>query len=81
MSKPKQMRLSNGSGSSSQSSRKRELSPALLEAKETDPIQWNLQCDIARAAYELTLKDGSQIAIEYMEELMDLYGLERGISQ
>lgn len=57
------------------------MSPALVDAKETDPVQWGIQCDIVRAAYEFAMKNGSEHDKKYMKERMDSYGLERGIPQ
>jgi hypothetical protein len=48
-----------------------------MEAKESDEMQWNLQCDIVRAAYEFAMKNDNEQTRRYMEERMDSYGLER----
>lgn len=53
------------------------MSPALKEARTADPIQFALQCDIVRAAYELAKVSSSDHTRKYMEELMESYGIER----
>ena len=75
-SKQNTMKLSTGSTGLTTG-----LSLELIAAKKDDPIQWDLQCDIVRAAYEFSLKKGSAHTKKYMEEVMDDYGIERGIPQ
>lgn len=59
--------------------RSETLPPALVNLRDSGSAEWDFQCDIVRAAYQFALSKGSDNAIKYMEEKMDLYGIERPI--